>query len=68
MDTEGFELDVIAIILLRRVRKRRFKKTLENNGFVLYLKRGNRKMQNRKTFNNTNIGIFYNFYKIFTFS
>ena len=50
MDTEGFELDVIAIILLRRVRKRRFKKTLENNGFVLYLKRGNRKMQNRKTF------------------
>ena len=40
MDTEDFALTVTAVILLRRVRKRRFKKNLESHGFALYLKGG----------------------------
>ena len=42
MDAEDFELAVTAIIPLRRVSNRRFKKPLESNGFALYLKRGKR--------------------------
>ena len=63
MDTEDFELVVTAIILLQRVRKRRFKRKSRKQWVrVIFKKRQEKDAQLvRENVYHTGIGIFYNF-------
>ena len=61
MDAEDFELAVAAIILLRRVRKRRFKRKLGKQWVCAEFKEREEKDAKRENFYHTNIDIFYNF-------
>ena len=61
MDAEDLELAVTAIILLRRVRKRRFKRKPRNQWVRAKFNKREEKDAKRENFYHKNIGIFYNF-------
>ena len=65
MDTEDFELVVTAIILLQRVRKRRFKRKSRKQWVRVIFKKRQEKdayyQLVRENVYHTDIGIFYNF-------
>ena len=61
MDAEDFELAVTAIILLRRVKKKRFKRKPTKKWVRATFKEREEKNLKRENFYNTIIGIFYNF-------
>ena len=60
MDAEDFELAVTAIILLRRVRKGRFKGKPRKQWVRAIFKEREEKDAKREIFYHTNIGIFTN--------
>ena len=61
MDAEDFELAVTAIIVLRRVRKRMFKREPRKQWVHAVFKEKEEEGAKRENFHHTNIDIFYNF-------